>query len=85
MIAALRVWPGTLCKLSSFLPGNKRPRRPLDMNDAVPVLLIAPILLGFSFLTYLISLQFVLLVVATIVMNFFSSICWKHPLVKAER
>lgn len=85
LIAALRVWPGTLCKLSSFLPGNKRPRRPLDMNDAVPVLLIAPILLGFSFLTYLISLQFVLLVVATIVMNFFSSICWKHPLVKAER
>jgi hypothetical protein len=70
LIAALRVWPATLRKLSSFLPGNKRPRRPLDMNDAVPVLLIAPILLGFSFLTYLTSLQFVLLVVAIIVMNF---------------
>jgi hypothetical protein len=70
LVAALRVWPATLRKLSSFLPGNKRPRRPLDLNDAVPLILIAPIFLGFSFLTYLTSLNFVLLAVALIVMNF---------------
>jgi hypothetical protein len=70
LVAALRVWPATLRKLISFLPGNKRPRRPLDLNDAVPVILIAPIFLGFSFLTYLTSLKFVLLAVALIVMNF---------------
>lgn len=70
LVAALRVWPATLHKLSSFLPGNKRPRRPLDINDAIPVILIAPIFLGFSFLTYLTSLKFVLLAVALIVMNF---------------
>jgi hypothetical protein len=69
LVAALRVWPATLRKLGSFLPGNKRPRRPLDMNDAIPVILIAPIFLGFSFLTYLTSLNFVLLAVALIVMN----------------
>jgi hypothetical protein len=40
------------------------------MNDAIPVILIAPIFLGFSFLTYLTSLNFVLLAVALIVMNF---------------
>src|ERR1700691_4157113 len=33
LVAALRVWPATLRKLGSFLPGHKRPRRPLDMND----------------------------------------------------
>jgi hypothetical protein len=70
LVAALRVWPATLRKLRSFLPGNKRPRRPLDLNDATPVILIAPILLGFSFLTYLTSLKFVLLAVALILMNF---------------
>lgn len=70
LVAALRVWPATLRKLSSFLPGNKRPRRPLDLNDAVPVILIAPIFLGFSFLAYLTSLKFVLLAIALIFMNF---------------
>jgi hypothetical protein len=70
LVAALRVWPATLRKLRSFLPGDKRPRRPLDLNDAVPVILIAPIFLGFSFLAYFTSLKFVLLAVALIVMNF---------------
>lgn len=70
LVAALRVWPVTLRKLISFQPGNKRPRRPLDLNDAIPVILMAPIFLGFSFLTYLTSLKFVLLAVALILMNF---------------
>lgn len=75
-VAALRVWPATLRKLRSFLPGNKRPRRPLDMNDAIPVILFAPIFLGFSFLAYLTSLKFVLLAVALIVM----SVVFRHLL-----
>jgi hypothetical protein len=68
LVAALRVWPMTIRKLGSFLPGNNRPRRPLDMNDAIPVVLIGPIFLGFSFLAYLSSAKFVLLVVTLVVM-----------------
>jgi len=67
--AALRLWPAIIRKLVSYLPGNRR-RRPLDWNDAIPVILIAPIFLGFSFLAYPTSLRFVLLAVALIVVNF---------------
>jgi hypothetical protein len=69
LVAALRVWPVTIRKLGSFLPGNSRPRRPLDMNDAIPFILIGPMFLGFSFLAYLSSLKFVVLVVTLIVMT----------------
>jgi uncharacterized membrane protein len=40
------------------------------MNDAVPVILIGPIFLGFSFLAYWTSLKFVTLAVALIIINF---------------
>ena len=60
LVAALRIWPSTIRKLVSYLPGNRR-RRPLDLNDAIPVILLAPIFLGFTFLAYLTSLKFVLL------------------------
>jgi Predicted membrane protein (DUF2207) len=69
LVAALRIWPATIRKLASYLPGNRR-RRPLDLNDAIPVILIAPIFLGFSFLAYLTSLRLVLLAAALIVVNF---------------
>lgn len=59
----------TIRKLGSFLPGNSRPRRPLDISDAIPIILIGPIFLGFSFLAYLSSLKFVLLVVALVVVT----------------
>ena len=40
------------------------------MNDAVPVILIGPIFLGFSFLAYWTSLKFVTLAVALVLLNF---------------
>jgi uncharacterized membrane protein len=40
------------------------------MNDAVPVILIGPIFLGFSFLAYWTSLKFVTLAVPLIIINF---------------
>jgi hypothetical protein len=70
LVASLRIWPATIRKLLSFMPGNNRPIRPLDLNDAIPFILIAPILLGFSFLVYLTSLQFALLLIALVVLNF---------------
>lgn len=69
LVAALRIWPSTIRKLVSYLPGNRR-RRPLDLNDAIPVILLAPIFLGFTFLAYLTSLKFVLLAVALVIANF---------------
>jgi Predicted membrane protein (DUF2207) len=69
LVAALRIWPATIRKLASYLPGSRR-RRPLDLNDAIPVILLAPIFLGFSFLAYLTSLKFVLLAVALVIANF---------------
>jgi hypothetical protein len=69
LVAALRIWPATIRKLGSYLPGSRR-RRPLDLNDAIPFVLIAPIFLGFSFLAYWTSLKFVLLAVALIIVNF---------------
>ena len=70
LVAALRVWPATIQKLTTFLPGSKSRRRPFDMNDAIPVILIGPIFLGFSFLAYWTSLKFVKLTVALITINF---------------
>ncbi len=70
LIASLRIWPATIRKLLSYMPGSNRPTRPLDLNDAIPFILLAPILLGFSFLVYLTSLQFAQLVIALVVLNF---------------
>jgi len=70
LVASLRIWPATIRKLLSFMPGSNRPTRPLDLNDAIPFILLAPILLGFSFLVYLTSLQFARLVIALVVLNY---------------
>jgi hypothetical protein len=78
LVAALRVWPATIRKITTFLPGSQRRRRPLDMNDAVPVILIGPIFLGFSFLAYWTSLKFVTLAVALVLITSSFSICWKR-------
>jgi hypothetical protein len=69
LVAALRVWPATIRKLGSYLPGNNRPRRPLEMNDAIPFILIGQMFLGFGFLAYLSSLKFTLLVIALVVVT----------------
>ncbi len=69
LVAALRVWPATLRKFASFLPGVSSPGRPLNWNDGIPVLLTASALLGFALLAFLTSTQFALLLAALVVLN----------------
>jgi hypothetical protein len=69
LVAALRVWPSTLRKFVSFLPGVSYPGRPLNWNDGIPVLLTASALLGFAFLAVLTSNQFALLLAALAILN----------------
>ena len=71
-VSALRVWPVTLLKLASFVPRNPRPKRPLGVNDAIPLYLTGPALLGFVFLAVLTSTKFAVLAAAAITMNTFS-------------
>ena len=61
-LAAMRTWPAVLRKLASFIRQDGRPRRPLDFNDLVPVILNCSALFGFSFLAVMTSLEFGILV-----------------------
>ena len=69
LIAALRVWPATLRKLTSFIPWDDRPSRALDVNDAIPVFLSASSLMGFIFLAVPSSTKFAVLLAALVVVN----------------
>jgi Predicted membrane protein (DUF2207) len=68
LIAALRVWPATIHKLTSYIPWDDRPSRPLEVNDAIPIFLSASALAGFVFLAVLSSTQFACLVAASVVL-----------------
>jgi hypothetical protein len=71
-IAALRVWPALLRKLSTFLPGSRRPRRPLNMNDSIPLFLTVTALFGFVLLSVVTSTKVAGLLAAALAMNVFS-------------
>jgi hypothetical protein len=71
-IAALRVWPALLRKLSTFFPGSRRPRRPLNMNDSIPVFLTVTALFGFALLSVLTSTKVAGLLAAALAINVFS-------------
>ena len=71
-IAALRVWPGLLRKLSTILPGNRTPRLPLNMNDAIPFFLTGTAAFGFILLSVLTSTRLALLLAAALAMNVIS-------------
>lgn len=68
-VAALHVWPSTIRKLTSFLPGDARPSRPLDANDAIPLILTAAAFVGFGFLASMTSTRFALLLTAVVFLN----------------
>jgi hypothetical protein len=71
-MAALRVWPALLRKLSTFLPGSRRARRPLNMNDAIPVFLTVTALFGFVLLSVLTSTKLAGLLAAALAINVIS-------------
>ncbi len=78
-VSALRVWPNTLLKLSTFLPGSRRPRRPVNFNDAIPVFLSITALVGFMFLAVLTSTKLAALAAAALAMNVFSRHLFNAP------
>jgi hypothetical protein len=69
LVAALRVWPATFHKLTSYIPWDRRPTRPLDLKDLIPVFSSGSALAGFVFLAVLSSTQFALLLTATVILN----------------
>ena len=71
-VAALRVWPGTLRKLTSYVPGSGHPRRSFNFNDAIPLFLTVTALFGFMFVAILTSTKLAVLVAAALAMNTFS-------------
>lgn len=71
-VAALRVWPALLRKLAAFLPGSRRPKRRISLNDAIPIYLTVTALVGFVFLSVLTSTKLALLAAGALAMNTFS-------------
>jgi hypothetical protein len=75
-ISAIRVWPSTLRKLISRLPGVTRPARPFNVSDTVPLVLTTSALLGFGLLASSTSNQVALLISAVLFLNVvFYQIC----------
>jgi hypothetical protein len=70
-VAALRVWPGTLGKIASFLPG-RGPRQPFTLNDAIPLFLTVTASVGFMFVAVLTSSKLACLVAAALAINVFT-------------
>jgi hypothetical protein len=79
LIAALRVWPVTIHKPTSYFPWDDRPTRPLDLKDLIPVFLSGSALAGFVFLAVLSSTKFALLVSALVILNAISRHALEAP------
>lgn len=69
LIAALRLWPATLRKITSLLPGTNRPRAPLKYGDANPVFLTVSALFGLTLLASQTSGDFACLLAAIVVIS----------------
>jgi hypothetical protein len=78
-VAALRVWPATLLKLVSFIPGSSRPRQPLTWNDGISIFLTIYALAGFMFVAVLTSTKFACVAAAAVAMNVFSRYLLNAP------
>ena len=70
LLAALRVWPVTIRRLISHLPGP-HPARPLSGGDLIPVYLTGAAILGLGLLASLASPEFVRLLVAILILDSF--------------
>jgi hypothetical protein len=78
-VAAHRVWPGTLGKITSFIPGSCRPKRPFNLHDAMPIFLTATASVGFMFVPVLTSTKLASLVAAAPAVNLFSRYLMNAP------
>lgn len=78
LIAALRLWPATLRKITSRMPGVTQPRPRFEYGDANPVFLTISALFGFGLLASQTSANFAALIVVIIVISFAS-----RPLLEA--
>jgi hypothetical protein len=79
LVAALRVWPATIHKLTSYIPWDDRPTRPLNLKDLIPVFLSGSALAGFVFLAVLSSTKFALLLSALVILNAISRHALEAP------
>jgi hypothetical protein len=69
LVATLRVWPAALHKLTSYIPWDDRPSRPLHASDIVPLTLSASAFLALIFLAVLTSTSFAFLIAAVVLLN----------------
>lgn len=69
LMGALRMWPSTIRKLGSWIPGVKRSRRPFTWSDLTPVYLTVSALIGFGILAYLTSREFAAVLAAVLLMD----------------
>jgi hypothetical protein len=79
LVAGLGVWPVTIHKLTSYLPWDDRPSRPLDLNDLIPIFLSASALAGFIFLAVLSATKFAVLLSALVILNAISRHALEAP------
>ena len=79
LVAALRVWPVTIRKVTSYVPWDGRPTRPLDLKDLIPIFLSGSALAGFVFLAVLSSTKFALLLSALVILNAISRHALEAP------
>lgn len=70
LIASLRVWPVTLGKVASWVPGSGLPASRLNASDATPLFLTFSALVGFTLLGALSSPDFAMLIAAVVLVNF---------------
>ncbi len=69
LVASVRVWPATLHKLTSYIPWDDRPSRPLNASDAFPLVLSAGAFVGLLFLSVLTTTRFAVLVGTAVLLN----------------
>jgi hypothetical protein len=79
LMAALRVWSATFAKIASLASASGRSRHRLNFNDAIPIFLTGPALLGFASLAVLTSTKFTTLAAAAIAMNVLSRYLLNAP------
>lgn len=85
LTAALRLWPATIRKIMSRLPGTRHPRHPFEFGDANPALLTISALFGFALLATITSTNFAILILAIVVVSSASRPLLEAPTRKGKK